>query len=194
MPPDQINLPALPILLPLGVVLMVVSVVLLRRAGLLTGPRLAAAWAGGWYAVAVLGATFLPLKLSWGPDRGPAYLYRIILVPLTTMRPDDFVLNIAMTLPLAALLYVLFGVTERSRVVLAGFLLSLTIEVTQGVMVLVAHGTRWADVNDLISNTLGGFLGYLLFRWLLGFATVRRVVASCRIPVREEAHRAVTRS
>jgi glycopeptide antibiotics resistance protein len=28
---------------------------------------------------------------------------------------------------------------------------------------LTLHGDRWADVNDLMSNTLGGWLGYLWF-------------------------------
>jgi glycopeptide antibiotics resistance protein len=85
------------------------------------------------------------------------------------------VLNIVMTLPLAAVLGVLFGVRDRRRVVLAGFLLSLSIEVTQAILLVTLHCTRWADVNDLISNTLGAYLGCLLLERLMRLRAVRRV-------------------
>jgi len=181
MPPDQLDVPALPILLPLGVALMVLSWVLLRRRGPLTARRLAAAWVAGWYAVAVLGATLLPMHLAWGAGAGPPELYRIIVIPLTTMRVDDFLLNIVMTLPLAALLYVTFSVREKRRVVLVGFAISAVIEATQAVLDIALHGNRWADVNDMISNTLGAWLGYLAFRQALRFAPFRRLVESCAL-------------
>jgi glycopeptide antibiotics resistance protein len=174
MPPDQLELPALPILLPLGAVLMVVSWAVLRRRELLTARRLVTAWVAGWYLVAVLGATMLPLRLAWGPYAGEPELYRIILIPLTTMRVDDFVLNVLMTLPLAALLRLVFGIRDKGRVVLVGFLLSASIEATQAILDLTLHGDRWADVNDLMSNTLGALLGYLALRRLLCFASFRR--------------------
>lgn len=183
MPSDQLHVPALPILLPLGVLLMAVSVRRLRRRGLLTAARLGTAWVAGWYLVAVIGATLLPLRLSWGAGAGSPDLFRIILVPLTTMRLDDFVLNVAMTLPLAALLHLVAGVRDGRRVVLIAFLLSVAIEVTQGVLVLTANGDRWADVNDLIANTAGAWLGHVLYRRALGLAGIRRLAARCAIPV-----------
>jgi glycopeptide antibiotics resistance protein len=181
MSSDQIDVPALPILLPLGLVLMVASWVVLRRRDRLTARRLGAAWLAGWYAVAVLGATLLPMHLAWGDRGGEPDLYRIILIPLTTMRVDDFLLNIVMTLPLAALLYVVFSVREKSRVILIGFVLSAAIELTQAVIDLAFHGTRWADVNDLISNTLGVLLGYLVFHRAMRFEPFRQVLESCRL-------------
>ena len=181
MPSEQLDVPALPILLPLGVALMVASWILLRRRGLLTARRLGTAWVAGWYAVAVLGATLLPLHLAWGAGAGEPELYRIIVIPLTTMRVDDFLLNIVMTLPLAALLYVTFSVREKGRVVLVGFVISAVIEVTQAVLDIVFHGNRWADVNDMISNTLGAWLGYLAFRQAMRFAPFRRVLESCAL-------------
>jgi hypothetical protein len=48
------------------------------------------------------------------------------------------------------------------------------------------HGNRWAEANDIIANVLGGWLGYLAFQWLLGFATVRRAVANAG-PARQRA-------
>jgi glycopeptide antibiotics resistance protein len=170
----QLEIPSFPVLLPLGIVLMVVSAAVLHRRGSLTGPRLGAAWFAGWYAVAVLGATMLPTVLVRDGIR-PDF-YRIILWPIFTMRPDDFVLNIVMMLPLAAVLRTVFGVRDKRRVVLTGFLISLAIELTQLALMLTLHGNRWADTNDLISNTLGAWLGYLAFRRLLRREGVRRFV------------------
>jgi glycopeptide antibiotics resistance protein len=179
MPTDQIDVPPLPVMVPLGVVLMIVSWLVLRRRGPLTAWRLGAVWAGCWWAVAVLGATMLPLHLGWGAYTGEPGYDRILPVPLITMRPSDFVLNIVMTLPLAALLRMIFGVRDRSRVVLIGFLLSLTIESTQLVLALTLQGTRWADINDLISNTFGAYLGFLAVQRLLRDDRFRRFADRC---------------
>jgi glycopeptide antibiotics resistance protein len=164
VPFHQVEVPALPILIPLGFALMAVATGLLAWRGLASWRRLLTAYAAGWYAVAVLGATFLPLRLAWGDDPyGRLATFRILLLPIIDMRPLDFVLNTTMTLPLAALLFLVAGVRRKSRVVLIGFLISLTIETTQGVLDLTLHANRWADVNDLMSNTLGAWLGYLWF-------------------------------
>src|SRR5690242_7906382 len=110
--------PGPPILLPLGVLLMVVAWVTLRPR---SPVRLAAAWLAAWYAVAVVGATLLPLHVSWGAE--PQY-FRINPIPFTHVRPSDSVLNVAMTLPFAAILYVLFGIRTKMRVLRLGLLLS----------------------------------------------------------------------
>jgi glycopeptide antibiotics resistance protein len=153
-------------MIPLGVALMIVAALVLRRRGELTRGRLVSWWLAGWYAVAVLGATMLPLRLAWGPGAREPELFRILVIPYVTMRVDDFVLNILMMLPLAAALRVVFGVRDGRRVVLIGFLISLTIETAQLLMLLFLNGTRWADTNDLIANTLGAGLGWLALQRL----------------------------
>ena len=178
---EQFEVPALPVLLPLGGVLMLLSYLWLRRRGGLTPRRLIFAWALCWYAVAVLGATMLPAHLSWGPDAGPAETYRILLVPTLSMRRRDFVLNTIMTLPLAALVHLNFGIVSRLRVVRIGFFLSLSIEITQLIMILTVHGNRWADVNDLLSNTIGTIFGFVAWQWLRRSGRVRSLF---REPVR----------
>ncbi|MCY1142375.1 VanZ family protein [Actinoplanes sp. Pm04-4] len=167
MPSGQLDVPALPVLIPLGLVLMGVAALVLRRRGELRREKLIPLWLAGWYAVAVLGATMLPLRLAWGPEAGAPELYRILWIPYVTMRVDDFILNVLMLVPLAAALRVAFGVRDRKRVVLTGFLISLGIETTQLLMLLFLHGTRWADTNDLIANTLGAWLGWVLLQRVL---------------------------
>ncbi len=173
----HLEIPALPVLIPLGIAVTVAAVVVLHWRARLTPGRLGAAWFGGFYALAVLGATMLPLEIAWGPQAGPPELYRFLLVPFVTMRPDDFVLNVAMLLPLAVVLRLVFGVRESRRVVLVGFLISLSIETAQGLMLVFLHGDRWADTNDLIANTLGAWLGFLLLQRALRLPDIRRAVA-----------------
>ncbi|GAA4952179.1 VanZ family protein [Actinoplanes utahensis] len=179
MPTHHLDIPALPVLVPLGVALMIFSAWFLRRRGLLTPGRLAVAWFAGWYAVAVIGATMLPMRLSWGPGTGDPDLYRILWVPIVDMRRRDFVLNTMMTLPLGAVLHMVFGVRAVRHVVGIGFLISFVIELSQLTLLLTLHGQRWADVHDVLSNTLGAWLGYLAFRWITRSGRWSRVVESC---------------
>ena len=165
--------PGPPILLPLGVLLMVVAGLALRRRGRLTPGRLAAAWLAAWYAVAVVGATLLPLHLSWGTE--PQY-FRINPIPFVHVRPSDSLLNVVMTLPFAAVLHVVFGVRDRKRVLRLGLLLSAAIETTQAVLILTVHDNRWAEANDIVANVLGVYLGHLAFQRLLRVGAVRRLV------------------
>lgn len=179
---DQFVVPGPPILLPLGLLLMVVSWLVLRRRDQLTPMRLAAAWLAGWYAVAVVGATLLPLHLSWGAE---PQLFRINPFPLTDLRPRDFVLNVAMTLPFAAVLHVVFGIRDKMRVLRLGLLLSASIELTQCILILTVHDNRWAEANDIIANVLGVYLGFLAFRRLLRFDPIARLVSGAeRVPSR----------
>ncbi|MEV4348661.1 VanZ family protein [Actinoplanes sp. NPDC049596] len=181
---QRLVIPAIPVMLVLGVALMAVAANRLRDKA-----QLVNAWLAGWYAVAVLGATMLPLHIGWGP--GSPDWYRIVLVPILEMRPGDFLLNTAMMLPLAWFLRTVLGVTRELRVVRTGFLISLTIELTQLVLLITLHGTRWFDVNDLISNTLGAWLGFVALERLLRFPVVRNLARRTEI-VRPQP--AITRS
>ena len=151
-----------------------------RRAGP-TARRLAVVWFASWYAVAVLGATMLPLRLAWGPGTGEPHYEQILLNPFVPLRLDDVLLNTLMFVPLAPLLHLLAGVCDRRRVVRTGLLISATIETTQLVLLLFLHGTRWFDVDDLIANTLGAWLGLVLWRRLLRREAVRRTAESCTV-------------
>jgi glycopeptide antibiotics resistance protein len=89
--------------------------------------------------------------------------------PMNMMPFDDYfsgrgdavrqiILNVIMMMPFGFLLPV---VKKRNilSVLFRTFLFSLGIELTQPLI----SGFRAADITDLITNTLGGLLGYLLF-------------------------------
>ncbi|MCG8334720.1 MAG: VanZ family protein [Proteobacteria bacterium] len=76
----------------------------------------------------------------------------------------QFLGNIVLFIP-AGLLLPMLGRKLRKfhRVLLIGFLWTLLIETTQLVLHLLCMGWRSFDVDDLILNTLGVIIGYLLY-------------------------------
>lgn len=75
----------------------------------------------------------------------------------------QIVFNVVMTVPFGAYLTYRTGF-ERKDVVILSFLLSLYIEVGQltGLFFIFNGSYRLFDVDDLICNTLGGLIGYIL--------------------------------
>ena len=108
---------------------------------------------------------FMPgLRLN-GQTAGSA----INLIPLITLTPDDLrtsLLNILLTIPFG------FGLPFITRlrmkeVTIIGAIFSITIEILQFTSGLLAKITfRVADINDVMFNTVGVAVGYILF---LGF-------------------------
>ena len=108
--------------------------------------------------------------------RGEPAEESINLIPLVTLMPHDLetsLLNVLLLIPFG------FGLPfvtllHMKETVLLGALLSIAIELLQLVTGLIGGVTfRVADANDLLFNTLGVALGYVLF---VGFGrAVRRM-------------------
>ena len=73
------------------------------------------------------------------------------------------IFNVALTMPLGYFFKELFHVSLK-KAVLAGFLISLLYEVTQltGLFFIYPRAYRIFDIDDLIINTLGAYLGYVI--------------------------------
>ncbi|MBO4679052.1 MAG: VanZ family protein [Lachnospiraceae bacterium] len=71
--------------------------------------------------------------------------------------------NIVMTIPFGMILTYRFGFTKKN-VILVSFLFSLFIEVGQltGLFFTYGGSYRLYDADDLICNTLGGFIGFVV--------------------------------
>lgn len=70
----------------------------------------------------------------------------------------QIVLNIFMFMPFG-FLFPQIKRTTLIKCVLASFMFSLGIELLQPLI----NGARASDITDLITNTMGGFLGYLMY-------------------------------
>jgi len=167
MPDAQFEIPALPVLAPLGAALLLGSWLVLRRRRTFTWPRLILVWTACLYLLGVLAVTLLPLQVAVGAYGNQAPWYdRGNFIPLVTIDARTFLLNIVLTIPLGLLLPLLTRARDTGQVVVRALLLSGTVEVVQYATDVLISSGRTADVNDLLANTLGALLGYLVWRWV----------------------------
>ncbi|MEV4281681.1 VanZ family protein [Actinoplanes xinjiangensis] len=158
MPDLQTEIPAAPVLIPLVAVLMLTAWLKWRD-------RLLAAWAATFYLAGVIGVTLLPLQIATGVyANGTDWYGKANIIPLLTIDPVTFMLNIVLTLPFGFLLPMLRPIRGLAHIAALAFLFSATIEVVQLITNVTVSSGRLADVNDLIANTLGGAIGFLASR------------------------------
>lgn len=69
-----------------------------------------------------------------------------------------------MTIPFGFLYSILKKNVNLIKVIVSTFLFSLSVELTQLIMIIFLLKYRSFDVTDLITNTIGGFLGYLVYK------------------------------
>jgi glycopeptide antibiotics resistance protein len=123
---------------------------------------------------------FLPNLMLNGVEAGRT----VNLIPLATLTLEDVktsFLNILMMMPFG------FGLPfitnfRFKKVVVAGLLLSITIELLQLITGFTANTTfRVADINDLVFNTIGVTVGYILFAQFV--IVFRRISRNWKIPI-----------
>jgi len=121
----------------------------------------------------VLLKLFMPDLILNGQTAGK----NLNLIPLITLTPQDLktsLLNILLLMPFG------FGLPfitnfRMQKIVVIGALLSIVIEFLQLITGLMAKiSFRIADINDLIFNTVGVAIGYILF---VGFVRVYRHIS-----------------
>lgn len=74
----------------------------------------------------------------------------------------EFFLNIVMTFPLGVYIFLFNYRTPFERTILYGFCFSLFIESNQFIWDYLLNLQRLADIDDLITNTLGTIIGFSL--------------------------------
>ena len=89
--------------------------------------------------------------------------------------------NIVMTVPFGMILTYRFGFTKKN-VILVSFLLSLFIEVGQltGLFFTYGGSYRLFDADDLICNTLGGFIGFVVMTKLVKLPSISTFTVSLK--------------
>lgn len=74
------------------------------------------------------------------------------------------ILNIAMTMPFGFLYPSLKKNVGVGKVITSTFLLSFAIEIIQLIMTVFLLHYRSCDVTDLITNVIGGIIGFILYK------------------------------
>lgn len=76
-------------------------------------------------------------------------------------------MNIFLIFPLIfQLLYLVHALRQTKRVILLSFAISLGIESTQVILDLLINANRVFEIDDLWTNTLGGYLAWRLYQYL----------------------------
>lgn len=124
------------------------------------------------YIAMVLGATLMPFPVPFLSGTNNLFLKTVNLIPFRDLRLNyhgsvrEVILNIIMMMPFG-FMYPFIKKSGILKTVAVSFLFSLAIESAQ---LLSAYcgvlSSRTFDVTDLITNTFGGFLGYLFFMFL----------------------------
>lgn len=101
------------------------------------------------------------------------YSYEMNLVPFVDVlngRGDfirQIVLNIIMTIPFGFLLPLIKNDTKLTKIIFYTFLLSFSIEILQPII----NGWRTSDITDIITNVVGGVIGYAIYLLLKPLTT-----------------------
>lgn len=136
-----------------------------------------------FYAIGLAFLCFLPQPFTEVETPGIHYYGRLVvlLTPLNSLVNlgqlsswhqllwvfGQNVSNIFLLFPLLfLLLWLKPWLRKQRRVMLTSFLLSLSIELTQLLLDWLIAANRVFEVDDLWTNTLGGYLAFLCFKWL----------------------------
>ena len=122
------------------------------------------------YMVMVLFVTIMPFPLPYLHGTNKLFLETVNLIPFRDLRLNyygakkEILLNIIMTMPFG-FLYPTIKKAKIFKTIFITLLFSLIIETAQLLSVYWGAITARAfDVTDLITNTSGGLVGYLLYR------------------------------
>lgn len=122
----------------------------------------------GVYVLSVIALTIFPIDVNTGIYANQAPWYKLInFIPILTIDLSTFVLNIIMCIPLGVYLALFYKDNSLAEIVRKSFLFSLSIEIIQFILQITVSNGRCADINDLLANTLGGALGYLIINSII---------------------------
>lgn len=179
------EVPVLPVVVPLAVVVCIVLIWRLRARRLLSVPSAAVAAMIAVYAAGVVGNTVFPIFLN-APDSGSPWSPAMALIPFHDYEVADALMNMAVFVPLGVLIPLLLARPSWRRVLATVAGTSIAIELTQLVAQRFFAGGHIADINDFIFNVVGGALGFALFLLVNRVPVLRRVIDRFRwveIPV-----------
>ncbi len=169
------QVPVLPVVVPIAGAAFLGLLWSLRRRDRLSLPRAAVAAALCVYLAGIIANTVFPIFLDKPASTGPWSDF-LNVVPVAGYEPADAALNVAVFVPVGILVALVMTRPSWTRVLAVATAISATIEVTQFVTANTLGGGHIADVNDLLSNAVGGLFGFGLLVLLDRVPAVRAVV------------------
>lgn len=121
------------------------------------------------YIMMVLFVTLMPFPIPFINGTNNLFIESINLIPFRDLRLNyggairEIILNIIMMIPFG-FLYPIIKKKDVLRVTISTFLFSFAIEILQLMSAWWGGlSSRSFDVTDLITNTFGGLIGYIIF-------------------------------
>lgn len=122
------------------------------------------------YLLSMFHLVFFPIDVNLGMYANQIPWYRTInFIPILTIDVKTFLLNILMFVPFGMYLPFFKERLSVKQVIKIGFYFSLSLEVTQLLIRATLGSGRSTDINDLLANTLGAVIGFLVVRYALRF-------------------------
>jgi len=112
----------------------------------------------------VMHFVFFPIDVNIGIYANQTPWYQSIQwIPLLTADAPSFLLNIVLFMPLGFMLpFIKPWIHSKRTAALAGLAVSILIEITQLLLRVTLGNGRSTDLNDIIANTTGCVLGFVI--------------------------------
>ncbi|MCL6667473.1 VanZ family protein [Streptomyces panaciradicis] len=135
------------------------------------------------YAAGVLALTLFPIVVTYGKYANQMpWTNQINWIPVPSPDPS-IVANVILTVPLGMLLPLMSArAGSKGRVTALTAVVSLSIELTQLLMYIVCNNARLTDVTDLVVNTLGGLIGYVVLHRAARVPALARLLHTLALP------------
>lgn len=129
------------------------------------------------YFLTMMHLVFFPIEVNLGEYRNLTPWYKSTnFIPVLTIDVKTFVLNIIMLIPFGMYLpFLSRKIRSIKQAARLGLYVSLSFELTQLAIRILLGSGRSTDINDLIANTLGAVIGFLLIRQLLRISQAQTV-------------------
>lgn len=115
------------------------------------------------YLLCMINLVFFPIEVNIGEYANLTPWYKSInFIPVLTIDVSTFILNIIMLVPFGMYLPLLSKYQSVKKAAFMGLYISLSFEVTQLLIRIILGNGRSTDINDLIANTLGTVIGFLI--------------------------------
>ncbi|KKI89799.1 teicoplanin resistance protein VanZ [Bacillus sp. SA1-12] len=132
----------------------------------------------GIYLLCVIHLVFFPIDVNIGryANQTPWYM-TVNFIPILTIDLTTFLLNILMLIPFG--MYIPFLKKTKASVKKAaklGFMLSLSLELLQLLIRVTLGSGRSSDINDLLANTIGAVIGFLIVKTLFKISQLKNML------------------
>ncbi|MEH7095036.1 VanZ family protein [Neobacillus vireti] len=135
------------------------------------------------YLLALIHLVFFPLEVYLGQYKSTQplwqqFLHEFNFIPVLTIDLSSFVLNVILFIPFGVYLPLLSSnIVSVKKAAKYGFFLSLSIEILQFIIEFTLGSGRIEDINDIIANTLGAAVGFIIVRKLVKIKPVKELIS-----------------